>query len=654
MNSSASIYRPELDGLRALAVTLVVAFHAGFPGTQGGFIGVDVFFVLSGFLISSQLLKELRSKGRLALGAFYARRIRRLLPASALTVLVTLAAAVWLLSPAELAATAQASRASALYLANGFFAINAADYFAADVKTNPLLHLWSLAVEEQFYFFWPVLLWFAMGGRSSSARAVAVLAGVALISLALCGYLTAHSPSWGFFSPLTRAWEFAAGALAAELPRPPATARMWATRLGWLSLAALLYSAQVMSEQAFPGWIALWPVLATALVLWALRVPQITGLARLLSVKPLVKIGQLSYSWYLWHWPVLVLTLALAPQCSLLMRSVAALGALAIAALAHTFVENPLRHHQGLARQPVRAFVLAGGLMLATVGLAQGVLKLAAYRAGTPQMLRISAAISDIAQMDRKACVSLRDASDPLRCEYGDATSPTHLVLFGDSHAIQWFDALQPLVLKHGWHLTTLLKSGCPAGDLTPPGLNVVASRACQAWRAQALEALRQVHPTLVILSSATPFVGTEISADNWERALKRTVQAIQQAGARALVIRDTPRPGFNVPACLARAQAQGRSLESTCAFEERGSLNEGAARAERAALGLPESADAAQQACSQQGCWLDLADALCAQGRCVSYRQGAVVFRDDNHLTGRFAATLSERLEPGVRAALH
>ena len=315
---TTSRFRADVEGLRAVAVLAVVVYHAGLSQVGGGFVGVDVFYVLSGFLITGLLWEELQTTAGLRLGAFYGRRARRLLPAAVLVLMVTLVASwVWL-SPLQARGAARDAAAAALYVANYRFALQRTDYLA-DASPSPLQHYWSLGVEEQFYLLWPVLLLvvFVAGRRlrtPSSAGAVAVLALAGAGSLALSLRLTAVSEPWAFFSLPTRAWELAAGGLvalsASTLRRLPGVA---AATLGWLGLEAIAWSMTRFSAATpFPGIAALLPVGGTAAVLAAGCAAPRLGPGRVLGWRPLQAGGKLSYSWYLWHWPPLILAPAVA------------------------------------------------------------------------------------------------------------------------------------------------------------------------------------------------------------------------------------------------------------------------------------------------------------------------------------------------------
>jgi peptidoglycan/LPS O-acetylase OafA/YrhL len=352
-------FRPDIEGLRGIAVLLVVAYHAGIARVSGGFAGVDVFFVLSGYLITDILVREVASTGRIDYARFYARRARRLLPAATLTLLVVLAAATLLLGPMERIEPALSAIATALYSSNLFFLARAVDYFASSAETNPFLHTWSLAVEEQFYLVWPWLIVVAWrAGRSRRALAV-VLGAVSLASLATCIWITWKRQPWAFFGTPARAWEFGLGGLAALLPVPAgalaSAARRW---LGWLGLALIVGTAFVLRVTTpFPGAAALAPVIGTTLALVAGASDDARGVHRLLSTRALRWIGARSYAWYLWHWPVLVLALALDRGMPVWGRALCALGALGVAALSTALVENPIRFARRLAGAPRRGII---------------------------------------------------------------------------------------------------------------------------------------------------------------------------------------------------------------------------------------------------------------------------------------------------------
>lgn len=369
-------FRPDLEGLRGVAILLVVLFHAGVAGVSGGFVGVDVFFVLSGFLITGLLVRERERSGRISLRAFYARRARRILPASAVVLVATLAASWIFLAPLDLPRVAEDGVAVALSVGNIRFAANATDYFAADVMPSPLLHYWSLGVEEQFYLIWPTLLILAARGPRPRVGAGLALAIVVVGSFVASTLLTDISAPWAFYSLPTRAWQLGLGGLLAVLwgqiarvPRPVTVP------IGWLGLLAVLASIVIIdSSTPYPGLAALLPTLGSAAVIFG-------GLGRwsvgtILVAAPLRFLGRISYSLYLIHWPVLVLPaagLALGEQLPFEARIGLAGLSVALATASYRLIEEPIHRGRRFALPPGRTLALAGATIAASVLIAVGV-----------------------------------------------------------------------------------------------------------------------------------------------------------------------------------------------------------------------------------------------------------------------------------------
>jgi len=648
-----SAFRADIEGLRGIAVLLVVLFHAGIPVLRGGFIGVDVFFVLSGYLITGLLAAEIETKGKLDLVRFYGRRARRLLPASALMLFVTVLAGLSLLAPQELLTLARTAAATALYASNVFFAWNEADYFAAGVETNPLLHTWSLAVEEQFYLVWPLLLMAGLQWRRSPKRLFGLMAALTAGSFVLSIWLTAHSANWAFYGSPARAWEFGLGGLAAMVPKGRVrwTAAGIAA-MGWLGLAGILVSAAWITRQiGFPGWIAIVPCLGTAIALIAGAEASGEGVGRLLGTWPLQLFGKLSYSWYLWHWPMLVFAGAIAPWIGFGGRLLTVLAALGVAAIAHRLVENPIRFSRYLVARPALTLGLAMALTLCSTGLAYWLRRASVSMAESPALQRIAAASVDLPPLPRDRCYPSGMEADLRVCEFGDTASPVRVVLFGDSHAAQWFAPLETAAKENHWRLVTMLKSGCPAADVyfTHPKLGRTFADGCQSWRAQARESIAAMRPDLVILGNSGVYVlaaekseEASISLDEWRAATRRTLSGFAAAGIPVLQMRDTPAARFDVPTCLARIARLSWYPKNGCTVDGGVALRADVFEAERnAARGLASVRFA------------DLSAALCDRARCEPLKDNLVVYRDSNHMTAKFARTLAPALAIEVRSAL-
>jgi len=363
--------RRDIEGLRALAVGLVVVYHAHFLGLDGGFIGVDVFFVISGFLITSLLLREHDNSGAISIGNFYARRARRLLPASALVIVLTaLASWVWL-EPLRLKNLGSDSIAAAGFVSNMVFAGRNTDYLQAGIPPSPLQHFWSLSVEEQFYVIWPtlllVLLWRA--GRSRT-RATLAISAISIASFALCIWQTEASQPWAFFGLHTRAWELGIGALLAiAWPWVRVIAGDVRNAVAWLGMAAVVFAAFWLDEtMAFPGWLAAIPVLGTVAALTGGDDSR-WGPSIVLRHPALQWIGARSYSIYLWHWPALIIGEAWAGRSLNVLERVGLIAvSLVGASLSYRYVENPIRHSERLQARPALALSLGAVLIASGVG----------------------------------------------------------------------------------------------------------------------------------------------------------------------------------------------------------------------------------------------------------------------------------------------
>jgi peptidoglycan/LPS O-acetylase OafA/YrhL len=645
--SERALHLPHVEGLRGLAILLVVAYHAGLPGMSGGYVGVDVFFVLSGYLIIGQLARELEMKGRIDLRAFYARRARRLLPAAATVLVATLLVSAWMLPPEAAERTSVAAIASAFYVSNLYFASRAMDYLA-DESANPLLHTWSLSVEEQFYLLWPIaLVIVARAARGMAARrSVGWITGVIVIaSFAWAAVQQPVDGSLAFFSPLTRAWEFGVGGLAALIAGrgAPAVTRM----AGYVGIAGILTASVLFGARtAMPSWPTLLPVLGAALLLWNSTPAPLIGARRGLAVTPLRWIGRASYSWYLWHWPAMVLTQFLLQRDSLLVRVAAALVSLVLAEATRRWIENPPRFHPVLVARP-RLVLLLAGVIVAATGLAATQAQVVAERAATrPEHLYARQARMRPAIYANGCLLELAEVESP-PCVSGDTTATSTVVLFGDSHAAQWHPAVERIALERRWRLVTLTKASCPIA-LTEGSWSRAREDACTQWRASAMRRILATHPDLVITSNYAGHVhlgsGEErrYEAREWLHGLRRSLRALDSAEINTILIRDTPPPDFDVPACVASLVRWQRSTPPFCAFERSTPRSVAIAELESAAArGLPRVK------------LLDLASEICPEQSCRTLRDNVLVFRDKHHLTRRFAEGLSGALNRELDVAL-
>jgi peptidoglycan/LPS O-acetylase OafA/YrhL len=640
-------FRPDIEGLRGIAVLIVVLFHCGLPGFSGGFVGVDVFFVLSGYLITGLLVAEIQKTSELNLLQFYARRARRLLPASALTLVVTLLIGAIILAPQELNMAGHAGRAAALYMSNIFFDKNAGDYFAPDVKSNPILHTWSLAVEEQFYLFWPLLILLALQVWRSMKALVTVLSGLTIVSLGTGIWFTANGGTFAFYELPARAWEFGLGGLAVLLPRDTLKIPVgWWLAVGWFGIFAILGSASfILGDTNFPGWIALIPVIGTVAALLAGTALPNHGVGVVLYSAPLQMLGRLSYSWYLWHWPFLVFAAALLPNISLAGKTTVAAASLAVAGISYHFVENPIRFHPSLLKRPALSVCLAVAVTLSSLGAAVLAIWFATHLEKEPKMKTITQAVGDVARLPRPQCVSGPRSSEVTTCHFGDLSSGINIVLFGDSHAIQWFNPLERIVKANGWKLTTVVKSGCAAFDISPVGLSAGHLATCARWRAEVLQRIVALRPTIVFIGNLTTSLGLKdrnnptqtVPLDDLREGVRRTLQAL--TGLRVVIMRDTPYFQYDIPTCLARSARSFGYPGGLCEADRSHVLN----------AAVFESEQAGAQGLSNVH-FIDVTDRICQRDICRPVQGDAVIYRDHHHLTGTFADSLMATLEVKLR----
>lgn len=378
IQSSRARFRPDIEGMRAIAVGLVILFHAYHQPFTGGFVGVDVFFVISGFLITSLLLKEHERAGRISISGFYARRVRRILPASTLVVLVTLFSTYAWLGFIAGNNVANDAKWTEIFAANIHFGLVRTNYFGAQSPPSPLQHMWSLGVEEQFYLVWPgvflVLVLLARGAqhRKALAGALSVIIAASLIWSVI---QTATNMTWAYFSPLTRAWELALGALVAVLaPTIARLSRGWAPQamavagLAGIALAAVLLTP----ETRYPGYAVTLPVVGSAVLIAAGCANQRTIVARALSARPMQWVGARSYSLYLWHWPLLIIPAQyLTKELSAFQNTGLVLLTLVATAITYRLVENPFRRARILVSRTTLSLVIGGILVGLTIFLAQ-------------------------------------------------------------------------------------------------------------------------------------------------------------------------------------------------------------------------------------------------------------------------------------------
>jgi hypothetical protein len=423
--------------------------------------------------------------------------------------------------------------------------------------------------------------------------------------------------------------------------------------LGWGGLAAVCGAALMFgSSTPFPGVAALLPVLGTAGVLASGGVSEIGGVATLLSARPLQLVGRLSYSWYLWHWPVLSFALLVNPTLSGAARLACVGLSFGLSAATYVTVEAPIRYGKTFVQSPRLSMLAAVGLTLSGVGFALGMRGVAIRASHSPTQIAFTRAHDDLPIIYRAGCtLSYWQVTPAHACAFADTTSQVSIVLFGDSHAAQWFPALERVALQRSWKLVVLVKSECPTASVALRSAKLGRRYTeCDHWRTAMIERIIVLRPLLTILSNSDQYVTRdgaaptewEVGSDEWSTGTRQTIERLDRAGIRAVVIEDVPRPNLNVPVCLARKAWSVLWRATDCTFDRVRAINDAAVRAEhRGVGGLPWAAI------------VDMNEYICRESRCAVWQDGTVLYKDSNHLSTAFSADLAPPLAQAVDSVL-
>ena len=602
---------PQIQALRAFAAILVVIYHAKL--VSGGYIGVDIFYVISGYLITGLILRELENSGTLGLKTFYLRRIKRLLPASFFVLVVT-GITAWIFYPSTMRAQlAKDIAAAGIYISNYLFASWQMDYQNLSAIPPVVVHYWSLAVEEQFYLVWPfiILMLYKRGGRKTVGIGVFT---ISIASFAWSHYLTTESPIWAFYSLPTRAWELGVGALLLYLPMKVKRSQIYI----WVAIVLYLYGTiQFRDSTPFPGTAALIPVGATALAIANVKnwPGIINSLANLRSVQWL---GEISYPLYLWHWPVLVIPdVYLGRPLNIVERLLCIVVSILLAYFTHRYVENPGRASILEAKRTYALLVMS---IIVILVLAFTISKSTGdhFKINGGKSYSLKEILKKPIVYSDSCHVNYRETKSP-SCTYGDIHSAQTIVLFGDSHAAQWFPALERIAQKRHYKLVSLTKSACPGPTVEIVEAGNYKNSDCFAWRNNTIKRIISMKPQAIIVSGFQHFEipSRYLSSDQWWiEGMWKTSNALKGATSHLIYISDTPLPERNIPNCLVNNRiAECNGTQPSKALFNNDFKN------------------------------IDPTQWLCGKV-CPAVIDGHVVYRDASHLTVDMARTLSAKLD--------
>jgi peptidoglycan/LPS O-acetylase OafA/YrhL len=623
-------FRPDIEGLRAISIVAVLLYHAELPGFSSGYVGVDAFFVISGFLITGVLVRELERRNSIDLLRFWARRAARLLPNAVLTLIVTMAGIMTISTVLSRQSSAGDVAAALLYFVNFRFSTRAMDYFDQGVQSSPAMHFWSLSVEEQFYFFWPIALLLGVWcfGRFKKGMALAFLSLLVAGSFFVMLHWVKIAPSRAFFDTESRVWQLAIGAILAIRQPAGGSIRAFSAAIGWAGLLGLLLSIGLLDELPLnPRLASVIPVLATAAALYGGSRSQAYAANPVLDNPVMQWVGRRSYSLYLWHWPLFVFV---APAIG---RGISIALVVLVSDLAFTWVEQPLRI--AIPNWFSSWKLLGSTFLLCCLGAGFAVLLPRfdpAYLSARGTILkRLIEAKNDGPRFIRAGCNAI-EAAENGGCAFGKPGAAKKIALFGDSHAEQLFDGLDAAAAAANWELRIWVRGGCtpidfPNGDVE-----------CAKQHNEVFAALAAYKPDAIIVTSANggavhlhdPQSGKRIeisrSLEIWKAGFRETLMKLFGISPRIVVVRDTP-----INAKQFGTECLETNLPTECATP----------RYQAAPADAPDAAVARSLPGIEL---LDLTDRFCDSKKCPAINDGIIVYRaDNNHIT----ATMSLRLQP-------
>ncbi len=663
-------FRPEIQALRAIAVVAVMAYHVWPDRFPGGFVGVDVFFVVSGFLITGNMLREVDRTGRLSLAAFWAGRVRRILPAALVAIGVTALVSIWLLPLSRLPQVSSHALASAFYAQNWLLSFEAVDYLAQTGAATPFEHFWSLAVEEQFYILWPlvvIVLTTVSSRRAFRRRLAVVFAALVATSFLWAVVAVQLRDPVAYFSTATRLWELGVGALLALIPGSRGMSPRASLGCATASIAVVFISiVAIRPSHPFPGLLALVPVAGAALMVIAGPLP-VTSLSRALGWRPVQWLGDASYSLYLWHYPAVVFLISLTGAPPGLGTGLGiVLLSLALAAMSFYWVEQPTRRSTWLASSPRRALSL-GGLALVTTGAVALVplLPVALHRQevasrppkSVPAELRGALAF-DLPALAPGADPSFSDPAlaitpdpaaeldlpvmpghayydcqatagqDSPACEHDPAAAVGTLAVVGDSNSTQYLPALLRVAEERGWRVVLHTRSECPFNPVVLPTSSNNSD--CPGQNERLLRHLLGEGKPDIVFTAASSSYRFEEDDPQGARGYASYWKRLTDAGIRVVAVRPMPRPTLDPVECV----SEHLNDPMQCAEPREVALREHVRSGYDLAFSLAPEAEE-----------LDLSDETCSADRCFQVLGNTLVYRDKAHYTVEFVETLTDRL---------
>ena len=666
--------RSDIEGLRALAVLLVVAYHFRIGPFTGGFIGVDVFFVISGFLITKLLIDEADREKRIQLSDFWARRIRRIIPMSLLVVVVTVIAGLYMLEPGRARELATVALGAIGFSANFVLYFTTDTYLSGVTPPSPLQHYWSLGVEEQFYIFFPIVVMVLLKlGKASKSLLIAGLTMITAVSFAVCVAITPSMPAISFYLLPFRAWELGAGALLALLGSKVNRVKSVNRELfGWVGLVIIIVTGFIYdSKTLFPGYAAGLPVVATIFLIVSGDNSKF-GPSRLLELRVFQWLGSRSYSLYLWHWPILIVARsANKAELTAIQIALCMLATLLLAELSFRFVEQPIHKVPKFLKNTNRSLTFGALLIVVGFGASFITAPATADSVKAPDSATESSVLASTTTIFQYSDSQLKELIDsapkitelpadldpplavldndepeiyklgchdhefdiPPLCKFGDLESKTSIALIGDSHAAQWFEPLRRIAEQRSWRLQTFTRSGC-----TMLGVESGVIEKCRIWLKNVLAEIQNDEFSLVVISGFTNREDlVDESPDGFINNITELHSALTINSQKIIYLADSPGPLLHVPICLS---ANIQTVQN-CNFERDEAINEQTAEILKGVWS------------SETSRFVDLTDWFCTSQICPVVIGNMVVYRDISHISSVYALALTNVLKNQLEISL-
>ena len=622
-------YRLDIQGLRAISVLLVFFAHANWQLFSGGFVGVDIFFVISGYVISLLLLKDYKASETILFHRFYARRLQRLLPALIVVIISTAIATLIILPPVVQVSYYDSAISAIFWFSNIFYSFSEINYFSPIADKELYMHTWSLGVEEQFYLLWPLVVLFGLARLRKRSYLIIFISTVIVSSIVLQYYFTKDSSNLAFYMMPARAWQFGLGCLVAIFHFSKTKSNVFDPKSSVMELSTIIGITLILfastmfdSSTPYPNWQVFIPSIGALLLLLPNYSGSYSGFGKLLSLKPLVLLGNISYSFYLWHWIILVFSEKLQKYYHFMHPVFAFVLTILLSIATYQFIEQPIRRSVKIKARAKLTIIFSLLIMLLVASLLYLLKKVSEKLESDPRQSEIVRVMNKLPIVYDDGCDDWYHSSDLKNCVYGNLNSEKRVVVFGDSILLQWFPTIKEYYERNSWKIIVFTKSGCPIINRPFFYYRIRAEyTSCEIWRNSVLEEIKDKKPSLVIIGNSTTY---PFGKDDWINGSKEIIDELLLFSDEIKIIAGTPEMSFSPPLCLMETDWLSRVLPKIsldiCSHE----------------MIESETWDWQKEISMsyKDVDFINMEDIVCPEKYCHSVIDNTIVFRDHIHLT--------------------